>query len=141
MSFHPTQTGLCKFGWVWSSLNYAPQFQNRELRNIYHHHPESKKRKSSEANSGSIHPYGRYENAIKTRKAISTIAIFRGEKSAKRCRERGRKRGGQPVKAIFEKRAATVEVDTLISPVRSISSTAGPFGQGLRSARPPTRLL
>ena len=24
-----------------------------ELRNIYHHHPESKKRKSSEANSGS----------------------------------------------------------------------------------------
>ena len=69
-----------------------------ELSNIYHHHPESKKRKSSEANSGSIHPYGRYENAVKTRKTISTIAIL------------------WPVKAIFEKRAATVEVDTLISP-------------------------
>ena len=69
-----------------------------ELRNIYHHRPESKKRKSSEANSGSIHPYGRYGNAVKTRKTISTIAIL------------------WPVKAIFEKRAATVEVDTLISP-------------------------
>ena len=68
------------------------------MRNIYHHHPESKKRKSSEANSGSIHPYGRYGNAVKTRKIISTIAIL------------------WPVKAIFEKRAATVEVDTLISP-------------------------
>ena len=66
-----------------------------ELRNIYHHHPESKKRKSSEANSGSIHPYGRYGNAVKARKTISTIAIL------------------WPVKAIFEKRAATVEVDTL----------------------------
>ena len=69
-----------------------------ELRNIYHHHPESKKRKSSEANSGSIHPYGRYENAVKTRKTISTIAIL------------------WPVKAIFEKRAATVEVDSFVSP-------------------------
>ena len=72
-----------------------------ELRNIYHHHhhhPGSKKRKSSEANSGSIHPYGRYGTSVKTRKAISTIAIL------------------WPVKAIFEKRAATVEVDTLISP-------------------------
>ena len=70
-----------------------------ELRNIYHHHnPESKKRKSSEANSDSIHPYGRYGNAVKNRKTISTIAIL------------------WPVKAIFEKRAATVEVDTLISP-------------------------
>ena len=70
-----------------------------EMRNIYHHHhPESKKRKSSEANSGAIHPYGRYGNAVKTRKTISTIAIL------------------WPVKAIFEKRAATVEVDTLISP-------------------------
>ena len=37
-----------------------------ELRNIYHHHPESKIRKSSGANSGSIHPYGRYGNAVKT---------------------------------------------------------------------------
>ena len=69
-----------------------------ELRNIYHHHSGSKKRKSSEANSGSIHAYGRYENAVKTGKTISTIAIL------------------WPVKAIFEKRAATVEVDTLISP-------------------------
>ena len=47
-----------------------------ELRNIYHHHPDSKRRKSSEANSGSIHPYGRYENAVKTRKTISTTAIL-----------------------------------------------------------------
>ena len=44
------------------------------------------------------HPYGRYANAVKTRKTISTIAIL------------------WPVKASFEKRAATVEVDTLISP-------------------------
>ena len=65
--------------------------------NIYHHHPESKKRKSSEANSGSIHPYGRYGNAVRTRKTISTIAVL------------------WPVKAIFEKRAAMVEVDTFIS--------------------------
>ena len=73
---------------------------NWELRNIYHHHhhPERKKRKSSEANSGSIHPCGRYENAVKTRKAISTIAIL------------------WPVRAIFEKRAATVEVDTFDFP-------------------------
>ena len=63
---------------------------NWELRNIYHH-PESKKRKSSEANSGFIQPYGRSENAVKTRKAISTIAIL------------------WPVKAIFEKRAATAQ--------------------------------
>ena len=71
----------------------------RELKNIYHHHPESNKRKSSECNSGSIHPYGRYGNAGKTSKTISTIAIL------------------SLVKAIFEKRAATVEVDTFISPV------------------------
>ena len=71
---------------------------SRDLRNIYHHHPESKIRKSSEANSGSIHPYGRYGDAVKTSKTISTIAIL------------------WPVKAIFEKRAATVEVDTLNSP-------------------------
>ena len=70
-----------------------------ELRNIYHHHPESKKRKSSEENSGFIHPYGRCGNAVKTTKTISTIAIL------------------WPVKAIFEKRAATVEVDSFVSPV------------------------
>ena len=78
-----------------------------ELRNFYHHHPERKKRKSSEANSGSIHPYGRYENAVKTRKTISTIAIL------------------WPVKAIFEKRAATAEVDTLISPDCSAKTKRG----------------
>ena len=42
-----------------------------ELRNIYHHHhlhPESKIRNSSEANSGFIHAYGRYGNAVKTSK-------------------------------------------------------------------------
>ena len=38
--------------------------------------PESKKRKSPEANSGSIHTYGRHENDVKTRKTISTIAIL-----------------------------------------------------------------
>ena len=76
-------------------------YRSRELKNIYHHHhPESKKRKSSEGNSGSIQPYGRYGNAGKTSKTISTIAIL------------------WPVKAIFEKRAATVEVDTFISPVQ-----------------------
>ena len=64
----------------------------RELRNIYHHHPESKK--SSDRNSGSSHPYGRYGNAGKTIKTISTIAVL------------------WPVKTIFEKRAGTVEVDT-----------------------------
>ena len=71
--------------------------QTWEVRNIYHHHPESKNQKSSEANSGSLHPYGRYGNAVKPRKTISTITIL------------------WPIKAIFEKRAATVEVDTLIS--------------------------
>ena len=63
---------------------------------IYHHRPESKKRKSSEANSGSIHPYGRYGHAVKTTKTISTIAIL------------------WPVEAIFEKRAATVAVDSFV---------------------------
>ena len=71
-----------------------------ELRSIYHHHhhPESKKRHSSEANSGSMHSYGRYGHAVKTRKTISTIAIL------------------WLVKAVFEKRAATVGVDTLTCP-------------------------
>ena len=78
----------------------ALQFPNWALRNIYHHHPESKKRKSSEENSGFIHPYGRYENVVKTRKTTSTIAIL------------------WPVKAIFEKRAATVEVDSFVSPAK-----------------------
>ena len=81
-----------------------------ELRNIYHHHPESKKRKSSEANSGSIHPYGRYENAVKTRKTISTLGLW-------------------PVKAIFEQRAARVEVDTSISPVLEFLSSSLGVGQ------------
>ena len=88
-----------QFERFWLSV-WSPDGSVWELRNIYHHHPESKKRKSSEADSGSIHPHGRYGNAGKTRKAISTIAIL------------------WPVKAIFEKRAAMVEVDTLISPVR-----------------------
>ena len=74
-----------------------------ELRNIYHHHLESKKRKSSEANSGSIQPYGRCKNE----KTIFTIAIL------------------WPVKAIFEKRAATVEVDTFISPLFTSPSRQG----------------
>ena len=65
---------------------------SRELKYIYHHHPESKKRNSSEGSSDSVHPYGRYG------KTMSTIAIL------------------WPVKAILEKKAATVEVDTFISP-------------------------
>ena len=69
------------------------------MKTIYHHHPESKKKKSSERNSGSVHPYGRYGNAGKTSKTISTIVIL------------------WPVKAIFEKRAAAVEVDIFIFPV------------------------
>ena len=60
--------------------------------------PREQEKKSSEAKAGSIHPYGRYGNAVKTRKTMSTIAIL------------------WPVKAIFEKRAATVEADTLIPP-------------------------
>ena len=77
---------------------------NWELKNIiYHHHPESKKRESSEQNSGFIHPYGRYGNAVKTRKTISTIAFL------------------WPVKAIFENRGATVEVDSFVSPVKSLA--------------------
>ena len=72
---------------------------SRELKNIYHHHhPGSKKRKSSEGSSGSIHPYGRYGNAGKTSKTISTIAIL------------------WPLKAILGKRAAAVEVSTFIFP-------------------------
>ena len=59
--------------------------------------PESKKRKSSEENSGSIHLYGRHGQ--KSGKSISTTAIL------------------WPVQAIFENRAATVEVNTLMSPV------------------------
>ena len=78
--------------------------------NIDHHHPESKKRTSSEGNSCSIHPCGRYGNAGKTSKTISTIAIL------------------WPVKAIFEKRAAMVEVDAFISPDLT------PFSNRSRSA-------
>ena len=76
-----------------------------ELRNIYHHHPQSKKRKSSKGNSASIHPYGRYGNAGKTSRTISTIAVI------------------WPVKAVFEERAAMVEVDTFISPFLCASHT------------------
>ena len=73
--------------------------QNRELKI-----PESEKRESSEGKSGSIHPHGRYGNAGNTSKTISTIAILR------------------PVKAIFKKRAATAEVDTLVSPAEGVSN-------------------
>ena len=64
-----------------------------ELRNIYHHHPESKKRKSSEANSGSNHPDGRDENAVKTRKALCTIVILWACEG--HFREEGRYGGGR----------------------------------------------
>ena len=50
--------------WVaYGPLSYMTLVSFRELKNIYHHHPESKKRKSSDGNSGSIHPYGGYGNA------------------------------------------------------------------------------
>ena len=79
----------------------APKTVDRELKNIYHQHPERKRRRSSEGSSGSLHPYGRRGNVgKKTRKSLSTIAML------------------GPVKAIFEKSAATVEVDTFISLVR-----------------------
>ena len=55
-------------------------------------------------------PHGRYGNGGKTSKTISTIAI------------------PWPVEAIFEKRAATVEVDTFISPVID-SSLRNPMNQ------------
>ena len=58
---------------------HSEWFSNRcDLRNIYHHHPESKKRKSSDRKPGSIHPYGRFGNPgqkqRKPSKTISTIA-------------------------------------------------------------------
>ena len=90
--------GVSKEVWICTT----PCF--RELKNVYHHQPESKKRKSLEGNSGSIQPYGGYGNARKTSKTISTIAIL------------------WPVKAIFEKRATTVEVDTFTSPVLLLSN-------------------
>ena len=96
-------------------FGYGSGVEGREQKNTYHHHPESKKRKASEGNSGSIQPYGRYGNAAKTSKTISTIAI------------------PWPVKAIFEKRAATVEVDTLISPGRVRAVPV--FGSGGSSAK------
>ena len=95
-------TGVHRFGLISCDL-----FRLRELQNIYHHHPESKKRESSEGNSGSIHSCGRYGNAGKTSQTMPTIAIL------------------WPVKAIFEKRAATVEVDTFICPAICFPSTSG----------------
>ena len=99
-------------GWGWSEL----------FSNIYHHHPESKKRKSSEENSGFIHPYCRYGNAVKTRITISTIAIL------------------WPVKAIFENRAATVEVDSFVSPVKTQRSKTHVVGRRLLNGKPQERL-
>ena len=91
----------------------APTVSNKaHPPNIYHHHPESKTRKSSEGNTGSIHPYGRYGNAGKTVKSRSTTTVL------------------WPVKAIFEERAATVEVGTFIFPV-SVSSQQWTLSQSL----------
>ena len=89
---HLDYTGNCfqnyfaRFGWSVATLRGDHQwprwplksFQTSwELRNIYHHHhPECKIRKSAEASSGSIHPYGRYGHAVKPSKAIPTIAIL-----------------------------------------------------------------
>ena len=95
-TIRPLMLRDCDFKKIWIRWSCL-----RELKTIYHHHyPESKKRNSSEGNSGCIHPYGRYGNAgRKTRKTISSKAI------------------PWPVRGIFDKRAATVEVDTFIFPV------------------------
>ena len=61
--------------------------------------PRKQEKTTLEGNPGSIQPCVRYGNAGETGKTISTTAIL------------------WPVKAIFEKRAATVEVDTFSSPV------------------------
>ena len=66
-----------------SAVKYATarghlRSRDRELNKIYRHRPESKKTKSSEGISSSIHPYGRYGNAgkKKTSKMISNTAIL-----------------------------------------------------------------
>ena len=59
--------------------------------------PREQEKKIFRAISGAIDPYSRYGNAAKTSKTISTITIL------------------WLVKAVFEKRAAAMEVDTLIS--------------------------
>ena len=93
-TFRPLGTPV-NGGW---HRNSKGQFAYLKLRSIYHHHPESKKRKSSEGNFGSIHPYGRYGNVGNSSKTISTIAIL------------------WPVRAIFEKRESGVGVDTFVYP-------------------------
>ena len=60
--------------------------------------PGEQEKRVFRANLWRHRPYGRYGNAGKTSKTISTIGIL------------------WPVKAVFEKRAATVEVDTFIFP-------------------------
>ena len=61
----------------------------KELRNIDHHHAESKKRKSSERISGAIDPYCRHGYAGKTSKTISTIAILWPVKDSRPFSRRG----------------------------------------------------
>ena len=65
--------------------------------------PREQEKEILRANLLRHRPYGRYGNAGKTSKTIPTIAIL------------------WPVKAIFEKRAATVEVDPCFSPEKSRS--------------------
>ena len=87
------------FSGVFEFALWRLQCKHRKLKNIDHHHQERKKRKCSEGNSGSIHPCNRHGHAGKASKTTSTTAIL------------------WPVKAIFERRAAMVEVDNFISPV------------------------
>ena len=61
---------------------------------------EQDEKKSSEGNSGSMRPYCRYGNAVKK---LAKPALYHSDSLA--CQGH-----------IFEKRAATVEVDPLISP-------------------------
>ena len=67
----------------------------RESRTGTHYCPESNKRRSSERNSSPIEPYGRYDHAGKPSDSMSIMAPL------------------WLVKAIFEKRAVTMKVDTL----------------------------
>ena len=60
-----------------SAMKEQPASSNcRELRNLYHRHPESKKIISSERISGAIDPCGGYGNAGKSQQTISTMAIL-----------------------------------------------------------------
>ena len=74
----------------------------RELKNIYHYHPDSKKKYLWREALAPSTPTVDMKMLEETSKTISTIAIL------------------WPVEAIFEKRSATVEVDTFIAPANKV---------------------